>query len=334
MQNLVFKNPLFLLPLLLIPLLFWVRYDRRREASFHFPSLLHLDGIPKSWKVRLQPFLPLLRVVALSLLITALARPQIGVMRERVTEKGVDIMMAVDVSTSMLAEDFTMEGQRVNRLDVLKRVLDDFIPRRIHDRLGMVVFAGRPYTMAPLTWDQDWLSQRVKDLKIGMVEDGTAIGSAIMTSLNRLKDSKAKSKILILLTDGNNNRGEIQPEVAAETAKALGIKIYTIGAGSRGPVPYPMQDPFGRTVYQHVRIDIDDQLLTNVAEGTGGRYFRATGTEELFEIYQEIDRLERTEIEMTEFHRYRELYPMLILLALFFLGIELALQHTIMRRLP
>lgn len=334
MQNLVFKSPLFLLLLLLIPVLLWYRSDRRRAASFHFPTLHHLDGMPKTWKLRLQPFLPVLRAAVLTFLVLALARPQIGVVRERVTEKGIDIMMAVDVSTSMLAEDFSMDGQRVNRLEVLKRVLNEFIPRRINDRLGMVVFAGRPYTVAPLTWDQEWLSQRVSDLQIGMVEDGTAIGSAIMTSLNRLKESNARSRILILLTDGNNNRGEIRPEVAAETAKALGIKIYTIGAGSRGPVPYPVQDPFGRTVYQTVRINMDDELLTKVAEITGGQYYRATETEELYEIYQEIDQLERTEIEMTEFYRYRELYPALILLALFFLGAEVALQYTLMRRLP
>lgn len=334
MQNLIFKSPLFLLLLLLVPVLFWFRFRYRKEASLHYPSLLHLDGMPKTWKARLQPFLPVLRTAALALLILALARPQIGVLRERVTEKGIDIVMTVDVSTSMLAEDFTIDGHRVNRLDVLKRVLEDFIPRRINDRLGMVVFAGRPYTVAPLTWDQEWLSQRMEELKIGMVEDGTAIGSAIMTSLNRLKESNAKSKVLILLTDGNNNRGEIRPEVAAEAAKALGIKIYTIGAGSRGPVPYPVQDPFGRTVYQHVQINIDDELLTKVAEVTGGKYYRATGTEELYEIYQEIDQLERTEIEMTEFYRYRELYPALILFALLFLGVEVALQYTLMRRLP
>lgn len=290
--------------------------------------------MPRSLKVRFQPLIPLLRALVLILLIIALARPQLGVRKERVIEEGIDIILAIDVSTSMLAEDFTIDGKRYNRLDIVKRVLEDFIPRRFNDRLGMVVFAGRPYTVAPLTWDQDWLLQRLAELEIGMVEDGTAIGSAIMTSLNRLKDSEAKSKVLILLTDGKNNRGEIQPEVAAEAAKALGIRIYTIGAGSRGPVPYPVQDSFGRKFYQKVRIDIDDELLTEIAEKTGGHYYRATDTEELYKVYEEIDKLEKSKIEMTEFYRYKEFYPYFILWALIFLSIEIILKNTVMRRLP
>lgn len=334
MQNLVFKEPLFLLLLLFIPFLIWLKERRKEEASLRFPTLLHLTDVPQSLKTRLRRVLPLLRGLVLALLVIALARPQIGVLKERVTEKGIDILLAVDVSTSMLAEDFELNGQRENRLDVVKRVLEEFIPKRVHDRLGMVIFAGRPYTVTPLTWDQEWLLQRLSDVQIGMVEDGTAIGSAIMAALTRLKDSDAKSKILILLTDGNNNRGDVQPEVAAETARALGIKIYTIGAGSRGPVPYPVTDPFGRTRYSSVTIDIDDKLLTNVAEKTGGQYFRATDTQELQKIYQEIDRLEKTEIEMTEFYRYKELFPPLLIWALLMLAIEIGLQYTILRRLP
>lgn len=333
-QNLIFKSPLFLILLLLIPVIYWLRRKHRKDASLRFPSVGHLAQMPVTLKVKLEPVLPLLRLLALILLVIALARPELGVRKERVTEKGIDIMMATDVSTSMLAEDFTINGERYNRLDVLKKVLTDFIPRRLNDRLGMVIFAGRPYTLAPLTWDQEWLLQRVDGLKIGLVEDGTAIGSAIMTSINRLKESSAKSKVLILLTDGNNNAGNVQPEVAADAAKALGIKIYTIGAGSRGLVPYPVSDPFGRTVYQQVRIDVDDELLTKIAQKTGGRYYRATDTQELYKIYHEIDQLEKTEIEMNEFYRYKELFPLFILLALLLLGVEVTLQHTVMRRLP
>lgn len=319
---------------LLIPFIYWLRQRGKGDASLHFPSLGHLKEMPSSWKVRLQPILPILRGLALVLLIIALARPQLGVQKERVTEDGIDIMLAVDVSTSMLAEDFTINNKRYNRLEIVKQVLDDFIPKRLHDRLGLVIFSGRPYTVAPLTWDQEWLVQRLEDVKIGMIEDGTAIGSAIMTSLNRLKDSEAESKVLILLTDGNNNKGEVQPEVAAEAAKALGVRIYTIGTGKQGQVPYPVEDPWGRKGYRNVVINIDDELLTEVAETTGGRYFRATDTEELYQIYDEIDQLEKSEIEMTEFYRYKELYPYFIIFGLLILCLEILLQHTVMRRLP
>ncbi len=333
-KNLILKDSLFLLLILLIPVILYFKYIRGRKVSIRYPSVSHLTGLSGSWRVRLQPLIPLLRTLALLLLIIALARPQLGVRKERVVEEGIDIVLAVDISTSMLAEDFTIGGKRHNRLDIVKQVLEDFVPRRVNDRLGMVIFAGRPYTVAPLTWDQEWLVQRMAEIEIGMVEDGTAIGSAIMASLDRLKDSDAKSKVLILLTDGNNNQGEITPEVAAEAAKALGIKIYTIGAGSRDLVPYPVTTPFGTKVYQNVRIDIDDQLLTEVAEKTGGRYYRATDTEELYHIYDEIDKLEKTEIEMNQFYQYKEIFGYFIILGLLSLCLEIVLQNTVMRRLP
>lgn len=333
-EHLLFGNPLFLLLILLIPVIFYFKYRRQQKTSIHFPTVAYLRSLPVSWRSILRPILPFLRGLSLILLIIALARPQWGVRQQRVTEEGIDILLAVDVSTSMLAEDFKIANQRYNRLDIVKQVLADFIPRRINDRLGMVVFGGRPYTIAPLTWDQDWLTQRLAEIKVGMVEDGTAIGSAIMISLERLKDSQAKSKVLILLTDGQNNQGEIQPKIAAEAAKALGIKIYTIGAGSRGVVPYPMSDPFGRTVYRNVQIDIDEQLLTEIADKTGGQYYRALDTEDLYQIYEEINQLEKTEIEMNQFYQYRELFGLFILLGLLFLGIEIVLQNTLLRRLP
>ena len=335
LNNLVIRDKLFLLLLLLIPLIFWIKNRNREEPGLHFPDLSHLKDISQSWKNRLGFVIPLLRGLVLILLILALARPQLGISKKRVKDKGIDIMMAVDISSSMLAEDFTHKGERMNRLAVVKRVLNDFIPRRLNDRLGMICFAKRPYTLAPLTWDQDWLSQRLEDLEVGMIEDGTAIGSAIMSSVNRLKDSEAKSKVLILLTDGVNNTGEIQPMMAAETASALNVKIYTIGAGKKGPVPYPVKNSFGQKMgYQRVNIDIDEELLEQVAQKTGGQYFRATDTGELYQIYRQIDQLEKTEIEKTEFFRYKELYPHLILIALFLLGLEIILKNTVMRRLP
>lgn len=333
-DHLVIRDPLFLILILLIPVLLYVKYRRQRKTSIRFPSVGHLKVLPNSWRNKLRPVLLLLRAISLILLIIALARPQGGVRQQRVTEEGIDIILAVDVSTSMLAEDFTFNNQRYNRLDIVKQVLADFIPQRVNDRLGMVVFGGRPYTVAPLTWDQNWLIQRMAELQVGMVEDGTAIGSAIMISLERLKDSRAKSKVVILLTDGQNNQGEIQPGIAAEAAKALGIKIYTIGAGSRGVVPYPVTDPFGQTVYRNVRIDIDDQLLTEIAEKTGGQYYRAVDTEDLYQIYQEINQLEKTEIEMNRFYNYTELYGQFILFGLIFLCLEIILQNTVLRRLP
>ena len=334
MKNLIINDPIFLSLVLLIPIIFYFKKRWGRKASIHYPATTQFDELTQSLKIRLQPLLSVLRILVLIILIIALARPQLGLRKERMTQEGIDIILAVDVSTSMLAEDFRVNGERKNRLDIVKKVLDEFIPKRFNDRLGMVVFAGRPYTMAPLTWDQDWLLQRLAELEIGMIEDGTAVGSAIMTSLNRLKDSQAKSKILILLTDGNNNHGEIGPEVAAETARALGIKIYTIGVGSQGLVPYPVQDPFGKTVYRDVVIEIDEKLLIEVADTTGGKYYRATDTEELYQVYEEIDQLEKTEIEMDKYNLYKELYPYLIMIGLFLLSVEIILKNTVMRRLP
>ncbi|MGE5548978.1 MAG: vWA domain-containing protein [Bacteroidota bacterium] len=329
------RDPWYLLLLLLLPLLVWYLRARPERRGLSFPAAAAMgNSLGPTLRNRLYPLLPALRLLAIALAIVALARPQQGLQRVHTQQKGVDIILTVDVSTSMLAEDFTINGRRQNRLDVVKVVVGDFIDQRPQDRLGMVIFGRHPYTLAPLTWDHDWLQNRLGDVRAGMVEDGTGIGAALSTALNRLKESKAKSKIVILLTDGVNNINTIAPTTAAQAAKALKVKVYTIGAGSSGRVPYPFQDQFGRTTYRDVQIDLDEELLKEIAAITGGRYFRATDTDSLREIYALINRLEKTEIETPQYLQYVDLYPFLLLPAIFlFLG-EIVLRNTLLRRLP
>lgn len=234
----------------------------------------------------------------------------------------------------MLAEDFKINGVRKNRFEIIKKVTKDFITQRPNDRIGMVIFAGRPYILSPLTWDHGWSEARLAESKPGMVEDGTAIGSALTTSVNRLRQSTANSKVVILLTDGANNAGDIQPITAAEAAKALGIRVYTIGAGSHGLVPYPAVDPWGNKVYRQVQIDLDENLLQEIADKTKGKYFRATDTKSLQTIFTQINQLEKTSIEMPQYQVYKDLYPYLLFTALFLLFGEALLANTIFRRLP
>jgi Ca-activated chloride channel family protein len=234
----------------------------------------------------------------------------------------------------MLAEDFESKGKRRNRLYVAKEVVEDFIKWRENDRIGMVVFAGHAYTQCPLTPDYDVLLQFLEKVKIGMVEDGTAIGSAIGVCVNRIKSSKAKSKVIILLTDGRNNSGEIDPLTAAELAKTFGIKIYTVGAGTKGLAPYPRTNLLGYKVYQSLKIEIDDEGLTEIAKITGGRYFRATDTDSLKEVYKQIDNLEKTEMEVTKYTEYNELFHYLVIPALGIFLFEIVLANTRFKRIP
>jgi len=263
-----------------------------------------------------------------------MARPQKGVEESKLVSEGIDIVLAIDVSGSMQAEDFQLAGERHNRLYVVKNVVRDFIKGRQNDRIGIVVFAGRPYTLCPLTLDYGWLMQNLDRAQIGMLEDGTAIGSAIATGLNRLRASTAKSKVLILLTDGRNNTGKISPETAANLSKTLNVKIYTIGAGTKGTAPFPALDFFGNKVYQPVKIEIDDESLAKIAQETGGKYFRATDTEKLRHIYGEIDKMEKTAIETPQYPEYREFYPYFLIPALVGFLTQLALANTRFRRLP
>jgi Ca-activated chloride channel family protein len=326
-----FAYPWCLLALAVIPLLVYWRLRReKREPALRFPEISALSALVPSLWARLA-FLPFaLRMVAVALLVVALARPQKGAAGEEIVSEGVDIMLIIDVSSSMLAEDFRPN----NRLRVAKEVVADFIERRGSDRLGMVVFARHALTKTPLTLDHDILQTQLESVEIGSIPDGTAIGNAIASAVNRIKDSDAKSKLMILLTDGENTAGEIDPLTASRLAKTFGVKIYTVGVGRGGLVPYPFRHPLGGVVYQEVEIPIDEENLTRIAETTGGRFFRARDAESLKAVYEEIDSLERTEIEQVRYVRYTELAPRFMTAALAFLVLELGLSRTRLRRFP
>lgn len=325
-------TPWWLLALATLPLV-WVAMQRRPHAAVRFPTLAAVRAAGAAAGAR-RLILAGLRLGAVALVVAALARPQIGREESRVHREGVDIVLAVDVSGSMLAEDFTVDGARASRLAAVKDVVRDFIDARPNDRAALVLFAGRPYTQAPLTLDHGWLKQHLERAEVGMIEDGTAVGSALATAVNRLRPSPAKSKFVVLLTDGQNNAGRVNPQTAADAAAALDIKVYTIGAGTRGMAPYPATDLFGNRVYRPVPVDIDEKTLQAIARKTDGRYFRATDTDSLREIYAEIDRAERVEFEAPVFQDYREGYPWLAWPALGLLLAEMVLGATRLRTLP
>jgi Ca-activated chloride channel family protein len=326
-------TPWWLLALVVLPLV-WAAYRRRRRAAVRFPTLDDVDAAAVGRAGGRRVLQGVLRVAVVALVIGALARPQLGRQETRVHREGVDIMLAVDVSGSMLAEDFTVGGKRASRLAAVKNVVRDFIDERPNDRIGLVLFAGRPYTQAPLTLDHGWLEQNLDHVKVGMIEDGTAVGSALASAVNRLRPSRAKSKFVVLLTDGQNNAGRVSPATAAEAAAALGIKVYTIGAGTRGMAPFPATDLFGNRVYRPMPVDIDEDTLQQIARTTHGRYFRATDTSSLREIYGEIDKAERVTFEAPSFEDYREGYPWLAWPALGLLLTDVALAATRLRTLP
>lgn len=330
-----FQSPLLLLLLLAIPLIALIRLKRRRPATVKFSALDALRQALPPGGIRLARLPLVLRCAAAALVVLALARPVKGVGRAKVFAEGIDIVLALDVSSSMDARDMT-DDLRVNRLDVVKGVVKRFIPERKSDRIGIVAFARYAYVMSPLTLDHDLLVDIVDRLKIvprGGDEDGTAIGSAIVTSAARLKDSKAKSRVIILLTDGMNNFGEVSPESAAGIAKSMKMKIYTIGAGTKGPAPYP-RTVMGQTVFDRVPIDIDEETLRKVAEATGGQYYRAQDEKALMQIYDRINAMERVRIEEDKFSEYREIFPFLLIPALALLLLEAVLSATLLRRLP
>jgi Ca-activated chloride channel family protein len=327
-----FAYPWCLLALAVIPLLVYWRVLRaaRREPALRFPDLAPLAALPPSIWVRLA-WLPFaLRMLAIALLVVALARPQRGSAGEQIVAEGVDILLILDVSSSMLAEDFRPN----NRLYVAKEVVSDFIRSRETDRLGLLVFARHALTKTPLTLDHDILLTQLQDVQIGSIPDGTAIGNAIASAVNRIKDSDAKSKLLILLTDGENTAGEIDPLTAAKLAASFGVKIYTVGVGRGGLVPFPFRDPLFGVVYRNVEIPGDEENLTRIAETTRGRFFRARDAESLKAVYAEIDSLERTEIEQVRYVRYTELGPRFMTAALLFLALEAILSRTRLRRFP
>ena len=331
MDSLRFVHPELLWLLVLLPLLALLHGRRGPAPALLFSSISIARAIAGNRKARPGKLLGLLRLTAVALIILAMARPQWGNTTTEIEASGIDILLAVDVSGSMEARDFTLNGRAANRLDVVKSVVAKFIKERPNDRIGLVAFAGRPYMVCPLTLDHDWLQQRLDSLNTGMIEDGTAVGSAIASGVNRLRGRDAKSRIMILLTDGMNNAGKVAPLTAAEAAETMGIKVYTIGAGTRGEAPMPVKDQFGRERLMRVKVNIDEETLSQVAEITGAKYFRATDTRSLQQIYDEINGMEATTRTIKNFSRYRELFSWLIIASLLLLGTELFISR---RRLP
>ena len=318
-----FADPHALWLLALLPLLAWLRGRSGPAPAVAFPSLEIARQVARAVAPSHRGALATaLRAGALGLLVVALARPQQGLGSTDVEASGIDIVLAIDVSGSMAALDFQTDGKSTSRLDAVKKVVEDFVADRPSDRLGLVAFAGRPYLVSPLTLDHDWLSSGLERLRIGLVEDGTAIGSGIASSVNRLRDRNAKSRVVILLTDGVNNAGKVSPLTAADAARALGVRVYTIAAGKRGEAPMPVTDRFGRQRIVMTPVDVDEDTLRRVAETTGAQFFRATDTDSLRRIYEEIDRLEKTDETMQHFEEYRDLFPWAILGALALLGLE------------
>jgi Ca-activated chloride channel family protein len=328
-----FANPEYLFLLILIPLLAVYYYKRRQKLSgrVKYSTLKHVKNIPVSWRQRLRKNLYVVRLLILAAIIIGLARPQSGTRQQEITAEGIDIMMVLDVSTSMLAEDFKPK----NRIVAAKEVAEEFIKGRRNDRIGLVIFAGEAFTQCPLTLDYGVLIQLLDKVKVAPRDwDGTAIGNGIATAVARLKDSKAKSKVIILLTDGRNNAGEINPLTAAQIAQTFDIKMYTIGAGSRGTALYPYDDPiFGRR-YVNIPVDIDEDMLKKIAAQTDGEYFRATDSEKLRSIYSEINDMEKTKIHVKEFTKYKELYVNYAGAGIVLLILEVLLANTWLRKLP
>jgi Ca-activated chloride channel family protein len=329
-----FGNPWFLVLLPVMIVLVTVARQKERRPSFHFPSGEMIQGLHATSKIKLSRSMFILRIAALALIVIALCRPQQMIEESIIETEGIDIILAIDTSTSMLAEDFELHGKRTNRLEAVKEVVKVFIDNRKSDRIGIIAFGGRAYTVSPLTLDHGWLIQNLERIKIGMNEDGTAIGSGLSSSLSRLKDTETKSRIVILLTDGRNNAGRITPLVAAEAAGALGIKVYTVGAGTKGYAPYPDKGVFGNRVYRRVKIEIDEDTLQKIAERTDARYFRATDINSLKNIYEEIDRLETTPIKEKGYIEYRELFHLVLFPGLLLIILETILNKTILRRIP
>ncbi len=327
-----FANPEFLVLFAIIPvLIFWyIKRNKRASATLRYSNLGIIKTVKKSPVKRYRHLLFVLRLLVISLIIVGFARPQSGRHEEKVTTEGIDIILAMDISSSMLAEDFKPK----NRIEAAKTVATEFIKGRQNDRIGLVVFAGQSFTQCPLTLDYGILLRFLQEVHIGMIEDGTAIGMAIGNCVNRLRDSKAKSKVVILLTDGRNNRGELDPLTAAKVAKTFDVRIYTIGAGKKGNALYPVQDPIFGKRYVSMPVEIDENLLTQIATITGGKYFRATDRRSLEKIYSDIGKLEKTKIEIKEYTRYKELFSHYLLLALSLLLVEIVLANTKFRKIP
>jgi Ca-activated chloride channel family protein len=334
MNSYQFAHPWVLAFLLLLPLIAFLRGRRGKAAAIEYSGLSLFGPLVRKRLIQPRAWLSALRYLALALFLVALARPQKVDSGTQVQESGIDMMLAIDLSPSMEALDFHKGGEEISRVQVVREAVGQFIQDRPNDRIGMVAFAGEAYLMSPLTLDHDWLLQNVDRLQVGLAGDATAIGSAIATCANRLREQPAKSKIIVLLTDGANNAGKITPFAAAQAAAALGIKIYTIGAASADVAKFPARDAFGRRVYVTIPVDINEGDLKKIAEITGGKFYRATDTETLQRVYKEINQLETSKAAVKHFEHVREYFAWMIYPGLFFFGLEVALAHTRWRRVP
>jgi Ca-activated chloride channel family protein len=329
-----FAHPYVLLLLALLPVLAWLKGKHGQQSAFLYSSVQLVKSVANLGHSRAGRFLAAMRWLVLALFIIGLARPQKVESETAVKASGVDIVVALDLSGSMESEDFTLRGQRVNRLTIAKDVLKKFVERRPGDRIGLVAFAGKAYIAAPLTLDHPFLEQNIDRLNLHTIEDGTAIGSALSAAVNRLRELPSKSKIVILMTDGQNNAGKIPPLTAADAAQALKVKVYTIGVGTKGTAPMPTQNVFGQRVYVQVPVDIDEDSLKAIAAKTGGKYYRADSSETLRAIYEEIDQLEKSEVEMKTYVKVEELFAWAVAPGLLLLLVEVLLGHTVWRKLP
>jgi Ca-activated chloride channel family protein len=330
-----FAHPYLLLLLLLLPTIAWFKGRRGRPAAFVYSSVGLVAGLTRARRSRAGAFLSALRWLVLAAFIVALAQPRLMKSQTTVTASGVDIAVAIDMSGSMISEDFEVHGERVNRFNMARNCLRDFIDERPNDRIGLVVFAAQAFIATPLTLDHDFLQDTLARLDIGVINaDQTAIGDALTTSVNRLREVKSKSKIVILMTDGENNSGTVAPLTAAEAAKALGIKVYTVGIGKQGTAPMPVFQNGQKVGYQEVPVDVDEETLKKIAAMTGGEYFRADNAEHFRQIYTDIDKLEKSQAVINKFTQYRELFPWFVAGGLAVLLLEITLGQTVLRRLP
>ena len=331
-----FAHPIFLLLLALLPVLAWLKGKRGRPPAFVYSSVQLVRGILNVTRTRSGSFLAALRWLTLGLFILALAQPRLTRSETQIKASGIDIVAVLDMSGSMASEDFDTARGRLSRLAMAKDVLKRFIANRPSDRIGLVVFATQAYIASPLTLDHEFLLQNIERLELGDIDDrSTAIGSALSTGINRLRELKSKSKIVILMTDGQNNAGKIAPLTAAEAAKALKVKVYTIGVGMRGMAPMPDFDRLHRKTGYHLEpVDIDEDTLQSIARTTGGKYYRADNAQKFQAIYAEIDQLEKTEADVRKYAHYAELFAWVITPGLGLLLLETLLRHTRLRRLP
>ncbi len=330
-KNIHFVNPELLALLLILPLLgfFYIQQRHKRYAALRLSSLESIIAV-KTWRSQWRKVLPILRMLAFATLVIALARPQLMLKEERINADSIDIMMVMDLSSSMLAQDFPPD-----RLEVSKTLAAEFVDKRPYDRIGLTVFAGEAFTQCPLTTDHRVVKEFLASLECGFLEDGTAIGMGLATAVNRMKDSLSKSKVAILLTDGVNNSGYVKPLTAAEIAKEFGVKVYTIGIGTTGDALTPVsRRSDGRYIFGLARVEIDEELMQQIAEMTGGRYYRATSAEGLEQIYDEIDQLEKTKVEVTTIKRYSEEFYWFAGLAFVFLVLEFVFRYSIFRTIP